>query len=216
MSKHDIYHSKEFKYFQGARNDVVALLPSGPNKVLELGCGAGRTLLNAREQGKASEIVGIDIIPACDEQEKLDNYIQADIDSLELPYPQGYFDVIICADVLEHLVDPWKAVSHLVPFLKLGGTLVASLPNARDYLLFIAIFIKGDFRYTSEGLFDRGHLRFFCKKNMLNLFEQNGMTAVRFSYNLAKLRKVINIITFGLLEELLVKQYLITATKPSN
>jgi len=214
VSKQEIYDSKEFKYFQGTRNDIVALIPSGHNKILELGCGAGRTLLNAREQGKASEIVGIDIIPASDEQKKLDNYIQADIDSLKLPYPEGYFDVIICADVLEHLVDPWKAVSRLVPYLKTGGTIVASLPNARDYLLFVAIFIKGDFRYNNEGLFDRGHLRFFCRKNMADLFELNGLNEVRFFYKLAKLRKIINIITLGLLEEILVKQYLITARKP--
>ncbi len=214
MSKQDIYNSKELKYFQGMRNDVVALLPSGPNKVLELGCGVGRTLLNAREQGKASEIVGIDIIPATVEQEKLDNYIQADIDNLELPYPAGYFDIIICADVLEHLVDPWSAVSKLVPFLKTGGTIVASLPNARDYLLFIAVFVRGDFRYNSEGLFDRGHLRFFCRKNMRILFEQNGLQDVSFFFNLAKLRKLISIVTVGLLDEFLVKQYLITARKP--
>lgn len=214
MAKQDLYHSKNLQYFQGTRNDVVALLPTGPNKVLELGCGVGRTLLNARERGKASEIVGIDIISATTEQEKLDNYIQADIDNLELPYPAGYFDTIICADVLEHLVDPWKAISELLPFLRSGGTIVASLPNARDYLLFIAVFIKGDFRYNNEGLFDRGHLRFFCRKNMRFLFEQNGLQDVCFFFNLAKLRKLINVVTFGILEELLVKQYLITARKP--
>jgi SAM-dependent methyltransferase len=213
VSKQDIYHSKEIKYFQGSRDDIIALIPAGQNRILELGCGTGRTLLNAREQGKASEIVGIDIIPACDEHKKLDHYIQADIDTLQLPFQQGYFDLIICADVLEHLVDPWKAVSRLVPYLKEGGTIVASLPNARDYLLFIAIFVKGNFRYTSEGLFDRGHLRFFCKKNMISLFEQSGTKVVKLSFNLAKLRKFINIVTFGLLEELLVKQYLITAKK---
>lgn len=214
MPKNDIYQSKESQYFQGTRNDIVALLPQGSNKVLELGCGVGRTLLNAREQGKASEIVGIDIIAPCADQKMLDNYIQADIDSLELPYPQGYFDVIICADVLEHLVDPWQAVTRLVPFLRTGGIVVVSLPNARDYLLFVAIFIKGDFRYNSEGLFDQGHLRFFCKKNMLHLLEQSGLKDVCFFFKLAKLRKLINIVTLGLLEEILVKQYLITARKP--
>ena len=216
MAKEDIYHAKELRYFQGARSDVVELIPSGPNRILELGCGAGRTLLNARACGKAAEIVGIDIIPAGDDQQQLDRYIQADVDTLELPYPHGYFDVIICADVLEHLVDPWKAVSRLVPFLKSGGTMIASLPNARDYLMFFAISIRGDFRYTDEGLFDRGHLRFFCKKNMRELFEQNGLKVEGFHFRLAKLRKVLNIVSFGLLEEFLVKQYLLKIIKIDN
>jgi len=213
MAKQDIYDKKDRQYFEGSRNDIVKLIPNGNNRILELGCGAGRTLLNAKEQGKASEIVGIDIIPTNDEHNKLDRYIQADIDTLDFPYPEKYFDVIICADVLEHLVDPWKAVSRLSLLLKKDGLFVISLPNARDYLLFIAIFMRGDFRYVNEGLFDRGHLRFFCKKNMRDMLEQNGMSRPLFFHNLAKLRKVINLITLGALEEFLVKQYLITAKK---
>ena len=79
-----------------------------------------------------------------------------------------------------------------------------------------AIFIKGDFHYTDQGLFDRGHLRFFCKNNMQDLFEQNGLIVKRFSFRLAKLRKVLNLITFGLFEEFMVKQYLVVACKPSS
>ena len=33
---------------------------------------------------------------------------------------------------------------------------------------------KGDFRYVDAGILDRTHLRFFCKKNILELFEDNG------------------------------------------
>jgi SAM-dependent methyltransferase len=216
MAKENIYQAKHTGYFQGERPDIIALLPSGSNRVLELGCGAGRTLINARQQGKASEIVGIDIILPNSEHGALDAYLQADVDTLELPYPCGYFDVIICADVLEHLVDPWGTIARLVPYLKTGGMLVSSLPNSRDYLMFAAIFVKGDFRYTDQGLFDRGHLRFFCKKNMRELFEKNGLIVERFSFRLAKLRKVFNIITGGLFEEFMVKQYLVVACKPSS
>ncbi len=213
MAKQDIYQSKTSRYFQGDRGDVVALLPFGANRVLELGCGVGRTLLNAKQQGKAREVVGIDIIPRNDQHDLLDDYIQADVDSLNLTYEEGYFDVIICADVLEHLVDPWGTVSRLAPYLKKDGILVASLPNVRDYLLFLAIFVKGDFRYATEGLLDRGHLRFFCKKNIRDLFDPDVFVVNAFHYRLAKLRKVINAVTFGLLEEFLVKQYLVVAGK---
>lgn len=118
MEKQRIYDAKKREYFQGSRPDVVALIPDGQNKILELGCGEGKTLLGAKQQGKASEVVGIDIINAGSSHAALDNYIQGDIDALSIPYPEEYFDVLICADVLEHLVDPWQALYRISKLLK--------------------------------------------------------------------------------------------------
>jgi 2-polyprenyl-3-methyl-5-hydroxy-6-metoxy-1,4-benzoquinol methylase len=216
MQKESIYSIKEAKYFQGARDDVVGLLPTAPNRVLELGCGAGRTLMNARQQGKASEIVGVDIIDRCAEHNMLDRYIQTDADSLAVPYPFGYFDVIICADVLEHLVDPWQTVAHLRNYLKVGGMLVASIPNARNYIMLTTLMFQGDFCYRDEGLFDRGHLRFFCRKNIMELFTANGFILEPFRFRLEKVRKLFNLATCGLFSEFMVKQYLVIARKTSN
>lgn len=211
MEKQRIYDAKHEGYFQGARPDVVRLIPDGPNRILELGCGEGRTLLSARSQGKATEIVGIDIIPATAAHDALDGYLQGDLDSLEIPYPEGHFDVLICADVLEHLVDPWRVLARLARLLKPGGTLIASIPNARNYLLFVAIYLKGSFAYKQEGLFDRGHIRFFCKRDIRQLVEGAGLTVTAFHFSLEKVRKLAWLLSAGLLEQILVKQYLVVA-----
>ena len=40
-------------------------------------------------------------------------------------------DLILCLDVLEHLVDPWSVVRRLSPLLAPGGRLIVSVPNIR-------------------------------------------------------------------------------------
>ena len=86
--KSEIYAEKKAPYFQGIRPEVVALIPGTNNRVIELGCGAGRTLLGAREAGKASEIVGIDIIDRLPQHDLLTRYYQGDIDTLPLDMEQ--------------------------------------------------------------------------------------------------------------------------------
>lgn len=214
VEKQRLYKVKQSAYFQGSRPDVVGLIPDGSNCVLELGCGEGKTLLSARDQGKASEIVGIDIIPSVATHDLLDAYLQGDLDTLVIPYSDNYFDVVICADVLEHLLDPWSLMKRLVSVLKPGGLLIASIPNARDYLFFIAIYMRGSFAYKQEGLFDRGHIRFFCKQDMMELLEGSGLSVIKFDFTLEKVRKFAWIVSAGLLEQFLVKQYRIVARKP--
>lgn len=205
--------AKPRNYFQGARPDIVELIPDGDNRLLELGCGEGCMLVNARQLGKASEIVGIDIIPRCPTHDQLDFYLQGDLDTLAISYPGGYFDVVICADVLEHLVDPWTVLQRLAALLRPGGMLIASIPNARDYTLAVSLLCKGSFAYRAEGLLDKGHLRFFCKRDMAGLMGQAGLQVTRYTFKLEKLRKLLFYVSFGLFEQFLVKQYLLVSTK---
>lgn len=213
MEKNRLYDAKQREYFQGARPDVVALIPEGPNRILELGCGEGKTLVSARMLRKASELIGIDIIPRTENHDELDCYLQGDIDILEIPYPDEYFDVIVCADVLEHLVDPWQVMKRLASLLRPGGLLIASIPNVRNYLLFVHVYLLGSFAYAQEGLLDRGHIRFFCKRDMCTLASGAGLKVKQIHFALHKVRKLFWILSVGLLEQFLVKQYLIVASK---
>ena len=83
------------------------------------------------------------------------------------------FDVILCGDVLEHLINPGLLLKNIRKFLKPGGYLVISLPNFfhGDVLLNL---LFGDFRYTPTGLLDQTHLRFFGLKNICQSFAESG------------------------------------------
>ena len=219
----DLYQDKETHYFSTIRKDIIRLLPHNPSqKILEIGAAKGDTLVYIKQNKLAQEVVGVDIFEMSGTNQsnsQIDAFHIANIESDGLEYlKQNYFDVIICGDVLEHLLDPWAAVNKLSQFLKKGGVFIASLPNIRHRSAIKKIFLKGDFGYTSEGLFDKTHFRFFCKKNSIALFNTNDLKVEKclpiFFYNKWSIpAKLINTIPFKIFEEFISMQFLISASK---
>jgi len=189
---------------------------------LEIGAGAGDTLCRIKELNLASEVVGFELFELPDSNQKnplIDSIFFGDIEYATLPFDDKYFDVIIFGDVLEHLVNPWDVIDKQKKLLKDGGTIIVSLPNIRYFKAMYKVFFQGSFRYEERGIFDKTHLRFFCKKDMLELMENNKLKLVKV-YPSFKIRsnarkiKILNFITLGLLSEFLASQYIIIVQKP--
>ena len=152
MNKNGFYDNKSNKYFSSVRRDIIKFIPCGKNRVLEVGCGNGATLVKLKNENKADETVGIDIKSSDEILAEVDCYIRGDIEDIELDYPEKYFNIIICADVLEHLVDPWNTVKKLLKYLKDDGLFVVSIPNIKEISVLWSILIKGDFKYEECGI----------------------------------------------------------------
>ena len=64
----------------------------------------------------------------------------------------GQFGLILCLDVLEHFVDPWRAVDRLVrEYLAEGGAILVSVPNVRHYSVLRPLVSQGGWNYTDRG-----------------------------------------------------------------
>ena len=86
------------------------------------------------------------------------------------------FDLILCLDVLEHLIDPWSVIKKLIyENLREGGTLIACIPNVRYYNVLLPLLLKKEWKYQETGVLDRTHLRFFTKKTILELISSAGL-----------------------------------------
>jgi 2-polyprenyl-3-methyl-5-hydroxy-6-metoxy-1,4-benzoquinol methylase len=215
LSYKEIYTKKTTNYYSGLRHDIIKLINCDNCNILEVGCGQGNTLLELKKQGKAKFVAGIDIMDL-NQSTILDKFILADIESEEnIDLPENYFDIIICADVLEHLKDPWNVLEKIKKFLKTNGTIIASIPNIREIKTLANILIKGDFRYVDAGILDKTHLRFFCKKNIIELFEGTGYKVEKITFDLSSSlkRRLLLKFSFGMLEEFLVIQYLVVSRK---
>jgi O-antigen biosynthesis protein len=162
------------------RSELVALLdahgPQAPLRVLEIGCACGATLLEIKNRYPKTEIYGIEL----NEGAAAVGRCIADIRPMNaeepLDYPEDYFDYVITADVLEHLVDPWRVVSNVRPHLKETGTLIASIPNIMHVSVMRGL-LNGRFTYQDAGLLDRTHLRFFTLAEIDHLFAGAGYGA---------------------------------------
>jgi 2-polyprenyl-3-methyl-5-hydroxy-6-metoxy-1,4-benzoquinol methylase len=153
-------------YFSSIRKDVISFM--GANKdltVLEVGAGTGATLTELKKTGVAKEIHAYDLVDVCKNKEYFNSFTVDNIEQQkELPFNKNYFDAIILADVLEHLLDAENTIATLLPHLKNDGAIYVSLPNFRYANALYKVVVQGSFEYEDYGIFDKTHLRFFVKK----------------------------------------------------
>ncbi|MEO8897906.1 MAG: class I SAM-dependent methyltransferase [Candidatus Dormibacter sp.] len=93
------------------------------------------------------------------------------------PLAPGSVDLLILADVLEHLPDPAATLRRLRPLLADGGRLVASVPNGANWALRLQL-LAGRWQYTDRGLLDRTHLRNFTRRSFHECLEEGGFDVV--------------------------------------
>ncbi|MBU1040854.1 MAG: class I SAM-dependent methyltransferase [Proteobacteria bacterium] len=154
-------------------------------RVLDVGCGPGSITKVLAGQGQCI-VTGLELDQASIErvQAYCAEVIQADLNSSDWPHlldGSAGFDVVVAADVLEHLYDPWTALQLMVPLLAPGGSVVVSLPHA-GHAAVAACLVSGDFAYREYGLLDHTHIRFFCLKNIEELFARAGLKIVEARY----------------------------------
>jgi 2-polyprenyl-3-methyl-5-hydroxy-6-metoxy-1,4-benzoquinol methylase len=211
----NLYESKKNNYYSQERKDIIQLIDQKDLTILEIGAAQCDTLVYLKEQGIAKEIHAVELmeIPNSNQQNKMLNSIFiGKIEDWNCDHLHGKFDRIILADVLEHLYDPWSILNKLYCLLNSNGKIIVSIPNIRYLDSFINIILKGSFPYENDGLFDKTHIRFFCKKNMIELFKSTGYhieksyPSVHFLNSMDK-PKLLNNLSFGLFEEFFSLQY---------
>lgn len=213
------YAGKEPDYFSHARVDVFGLIPARVERVLELGCGEGATLARLKAEGRCSWAAGVELFPDAAKRaaERLDVVWTGDLEQMVLPVPDASLDLVLCLDVLEHLVDPWAVVRRLAALLRPGGALVASIPNVRHWRVWWPLLTRGRWTYTDSGLLDRTHLRFFTRSTAVALFEQAGLRVEAVTAHppaVLSRRWIADRLTLGLARDLLDTQLLIRAIRP--
>lgn len=161
--------------YENPRPEVVAMVPGGVLRVLDLGCASGAlgAALKARD---GCEVVGVegDHAYAVAAGKRLDRVVEADLETADLD-GLGRFDCVVAADVLEHLREPWTVLARAVGLLDHGGVAVVSLPNARHWEVLWQIGARGTFPRRSQGIFDATHLRWFCLRDAWLLLDEAGL-----------------------------------------
>lgn len=212
--------------YTGKRRDILNLIPDTVSRVLDVGCSNGQLCRQIKEKYK-TEVVGIEINKALAEsgRDYFNHIIVKDVEKIsitEVGLPAGYFDCIIFADILEHLRDPWKTLKMIKYFLSEDGLIIASIPNVRHYSTIYNLLIKAYWPYRDRGIHDINHLRFFTKKNIVELFEIADLTVdeITSNYRIYRSGSYINVFYHKLplhpLKHFMTYQYLIKARHSSH
>ncbi len=139
---------------------IVAMV--GENReVLDVGCATG--YLAEALSGKGCRVCGIEKDRDAAERARGTCFrvVTGDAGDPEVLRQAGSgYDVIICADILEHLQDPWSVLRVLRSMIVPGGDVIVSVPNIAYWRMRLSL-LTGHFDYTDTGLLDSTHLRFF-------------------------------------------------------
>lgn len=182
----DYYREKEVAYFSEYREDIFNVIKDLGKfeRVFEVGCGNGGLLSQLKKEHLAKYIVGLDPYGKLPDNDNFDEFYSVSIENMLPRLESDKFDLIIFADVLEHLEDPWSIAKKIcADNLKEGGMVIISIPNFRNFFTLSKIIMTNSFKYEPEGVLDKTHLRFFCKHDLINLAEGAGLKVEKITQN---------------------------------
>ncbi len=173
------------KYVVEEQNVALVRAIGRPRRVLDVGCGVGLNGEAAKRRG--ARVTGIEIAEAsiARAKERLDEVLSIDVtrdEAVKKGLGGRTFDLLLFADVLEHVVDPAAVVRRLLPYLEDGGHVVVSLPNVAAWTIRLGL-LAGRFAYTQSGILDDSHLRFFTRGTGRQMLEGAGLEVLRETQN---------------------------------
>ncbi|MCF6287381.1 MAG: glycosyltransferase, partial [Candidatus Hydrogenedentes bacterium] len=173
------HEAKEVEgYYVHPRRELLPAIPVSARRILDVGCGAGALGKMLKEERGTEEVCGIEFMEDAYRRASkvLDRVFLGNIEEMNLPFEEGYFDCIVCADVLEHLVQPEAVLRKLDRVLAPHGVIVISIPNAR-YFEVLYMLSEGCWTYREQGIMDATHLRFYTRTDFIKMIEAAGMRA---------------------------------------
>ena len=145
-------------------------------RVLDLGCGAGRFVAALREAG--AEPVGVELAEAALERARA-NAPGADLrlvaDDGSLPLEHASVDLVWCSEVLEHVPDTAHLLLEVRRVLRPGGRLLVTVPHHGRLQAALIALTRFESHFDPLGQ----HVRFYTRRSLAAALEHAGFDDVR-------------------------------------
>lgn len=132
---------------------LARLLPAGPAKVIDAGCGTGGFIRVLRARQPTWSVTGVDISPlACALARERTGTEITEGSVTALPFAEGVFDAVSTGDVLYHLADPGAALREFARVLRPGGIVLVNEPAYRWLWSYHDVAVGSKHRFTRPEL----------------------------------------------------------------
>lgn len=194
------YGDKTSDYYGNPRKDIFRLVEQLVNKdnILEIGCGFGALGECIIREFSPNLYDGIEL--NFDAKESLVNFGYSHVfigDALDIILNNEFhkkYDIIIMADVLEHIGDDHKMLELVTKLLNKDGHLIISVPNISNWQTLRNLYIRKTFPRDSSGIFDSTHLRWYTLKDIINISESHGLQLKEYHANKDSFGKAFDIL----------------------
>lgn len=149
---------------------VKEMFEGNPGNVLDVGCASGWLAARIAKILPQASVTGVDVSPKMIDYAKVVhpdiNFVHAD--AQKLPFPKESFDLIVCTETLEHVVDPLGVLLEIRRCLAKKGEAIISMDTGS--LLFKIIWF---FWVKTKGkVWQKAHLHKFNQDKLKKLFKK--------------------------------------------
>jgi len=170
----DFTHVSNFTGYMKVVEEIIRNNYNTKLKILDLPAGNG--LLSDALRKLGHEVISADF----NKERKDYDYVNM---KQMLPYEDSAFDLIICLEGIEHIIEPYSLVKEYSRITKKNGSVIISMPNVQSLYSRIKFLFTGTFyqfepegsRHTNGESVDRGHISSLTLVQLSYLFGEQGM-----------------------------------------
>jgi len=165
------FHRRRFFITAEYVQKALASLKISSPKVMDVGCGEGYITQKIKELIPKAHIFGIDnsdiAIKTANKKFAGINFAVGDV--MNLPHAHGWFDIVVCNNLIEHVNDPVKMLLEINKKLKKGGFLIISTPSPYRIENLFSWLIRGKICLMSDN-----HFKEYSIREMINILKKTG------------------------------------------
>lgn len=154
---------------------MLQFVPDGA-EVLDIGCSSGN-FGHALRAIKNCSVDGVDItesdIALAKENLRSAHVANVEHEPLTKLLSGRTYDVVVMADVIEHMVDPVAGLGNVLSVLRPNGVVLFSIPNMTHISIRLGL-LMGEFTYTETGILDKTHVHFYDADAVDKVFLDSG------------------------------------------
>ena len=160
--------------------DAAAAAQPAPNSILDFGSGSGQLLPLLRQRFPGASLNAADIMAAAANLLPGVKWTQADLNA-DVPIAAASFDLIVAAEVIEHLENPRALLREFARMLRPGGVAIVSTPNTRSLRSLITFAMRGHHAQFDDSNYP-AHITPMAEIDFLRCGNEAGLTLDRFFY----------------------------------
>jgi 2-polyprenyl-3-methyl-5-hydroxy-6-metoxy-1,4-benzoquinol methylase len=165
--------------YDAIERELAALGANGD--LLDFGAGTGQFTARLHASGRYRSVTGADLFPRGERLPADIRWAQGDLND-PVPLPGQGFDVVVAAEVIEHLENPRAVCREIFRLLRPGGLTLLSTPNNESWRSIIALVVRGHYVHFGESSYP-AHITPLLRQDLDHVLAEAGFVDRAFAFS---------------------------------